>query len=115
MKEVKTTARGFELIAFKDIYGTPCSLQQSSIVLDDWGCGGSAIWLGTDDAMPVVLWGDAAKVGIKTDATSGWVPYPIPPEVSLRTRAHLNREQVQELIVHLQAWLDTGSFKKNED
>lgn len=28
----------------------------------------------------------------------------------LARRMHLNREQVEELVLHLQAWLATGSF-----
>lgn len=112
MKTSKTS-RGFELIEFKDCYDTPCSLQASSASMDDDldRPGTSAIWLGTDDAMPKVMWKNAHAVGVKTDATEGWVPYPIPDEVSLRTRMHLNREQVSELTRRLQAWLDNGSFE----
>lgn len=42
---VERTARGFEIIEFKDRYEKPCSLQQSSLaVLDKPGT--SAVWLG---------------------------------------------------------------------
>jgi hypothetical protein len=110
--KMTTTDRGFQLVEFKDFYGTPCSIQQSSIWLDDAiaGPGTSALWLGTDDVMAKVLWHDASAVGIKTSATEGWVDYPIPSEVSLRTRMHLNREQVKELIAHLTSWLETGKL-----
>lgn len=113
MNTVTKTQRGFELIEFKDCYDTPCSLQQSSVSYDDDldRPGTSAVWLGTDDAMPKVMWRDAAAVGVETKATEGWVPYPIPEQVSLRTRMHLNREQVKELVAHLQAWLEEGSFE----
>lgn len=108
--EVGHTGAGFEIVQFKDYYSHTCSLQMSSICL---GCapGESAVWLGPEDAEPKVLHSDAAKLGIKTNAKCGWVPYPIPDEVSLYTRMHLNRDQVEALITHLQAWLDNGSFE----
>ena len=46
--EVKTTARGFELIEFLDCYDKPCSLQQSSLAIYATP-GISAIWLGQGD------------------------------------------------------------------
>lgn len=106
---VNRTGRGFQLIKFKDTNGVPCSLQASSLAHYTQP-GISAIWLGTDDAQPRVIHHEAAKVGVKTDATCGWVPFPIPPEVNLQTRAHLDRKQVKALITHLTRWLETGSF-----
>lgn len=101
---VDATNRGFPRVLFNDTYDTPCSLQVSS-------CGEcEAIWLGTTDAQPKVLAQQARSVGVETSETSGWVPYPIPEAVLLSTRAHLNREQVEALVVHLQNWLDTGTF-----
>lgn len=97
------------MIRFKDRYGCPCSLQISSLA-DYEQPGISAVWLGTDDAAPKVLHGDARRLGVETDATCGWVPYPIPEEVSLTTRMHLDRKQVAALINHLQKWLDEGKF-----
>ena len=107
----KKSGRGFPLIEFKDHYGTPCSLQASSLALYEQP-GISAIWLGCDDAQPRVLATKAASVGVETKETTGWVPYPIPEDVSLTTRMHLNRKQVEALIFHLQTWLDseTGQF-----
>lgn len=107
---VKKTGRGFQLIEFKDRSDVPCSLQQSSLA-EYTKPGISAVWLGVDDPSPKVLHGDAHKLGIKTDAACGWVPYPIPKEVSLITWAHLDRKQVAALIHHLQRWLKTGSFE----
>lgn len=104
------TSRGFELVEFTDHYGKRCSLQQSSLAIYQKP-GSSAVWLGTDDADPKVMWKDAICMGVPTNATEGWVPYPIPPQVSLSTRMHLNRKQVKALIVRLQHWLNTGSFK----
>lgn len=104
------TLRGFAIVKFDDCYGIPCSLQQSSAWDGESEPGHSFIWLGTDDAKPQCLHGDAKRLGVKANATEGWVQYPIPPEVQLSTRMHLNREQVQSLVEHLQSWLSTGSF-----
>lgn len=106
---VERTARGFELLEFKDRYGTPCSLQASSLAEYEKP-GTSAVWLGTDDAAPKVLASQARSLGVDTAERTGWVPYPIPPGVSLTTRMHLDREQVAALIQHLQSWLDNDSF-----
>jgi len=53
----------------------------------------------------------AAHYGIKTDQVTGWIDYPLPINVSLRTEMHLSRKQVRSLIVHLKAWLKTGQFE----
>lgn len=99
-----STYRGFALRNFTDFYGAKCSIQKSSLATDD------AIWLGVDDAEPKVLHGDARKLGIETDVTEGWVPFPLPDEVLLTTRMHLSREQVAELIPVLQNFIDTGDL-----
>lgn len=105
------TNRGFGLVEFEDRYGVRCSLQQSSLA-DNMRPGTSAVWLGVDDPQPQVMAVDAAKVGLKTDETCGWVSYPIPKEVLLTTRMHLDVEQVEWLVAELQTWLRTGNFKK---
>lgn len=107
----KKTGRGFPLVEFKDYYGTPCSIQASSLAIYQQP-GTSAIWLGCDDAKPIVLASKAAELGVKTTETTGWVPFPIPEDVSLTTRMHLDRKQVKALIGHLQTWLDSddGQF-----
>jgi len=104
------TSRGFELIEFKDYYDVSCSLQMSSLAIYEKP-GISAIWLGCDDAQPKVLAVKAASVGVTTKETCGWVPFPIPEDVSLSTRMHLDRKQVEALIGHLQSWLERGTFK----
>lgn len=106
---ITKTSRGFKQVKFTDRYGCPCSLQASSLA-EYVKPGTSAVWLGTDDAQPKVLHGDARKLGVKTNATEGWVPFPIPEQVSLTTRMHLDRKQVKALIVHLQRWLDKDTF-----
>jgi len=39
---------------------------------------------------------------------------PIPKEVSLSTRMHLNREQAQELIEQLQVFVSTGDLEEEK-
>jgi hypothetical protein len=99
-----TTARGFRLIEFRDAYGHACSLQQSSIA--DY----EAVWLGIESADPKVMARDAESVGLVTAETVGWIPYPVPEEVLMTTRMHLDRECVEGLIERLQAWLKTGEI-----
>ena len=107
----RRSGRGFPLVEFKDYYGAPCSIQASSLAIYQQP-GTSAIWLGVDDAEPKVMASQAESVGVETTETTGWVPFPVPPEVSLNTRMHLDRKQVEALIGHLQAWLDSddGQF-----
>lgn len=107
----KKTDNGFPKVEFKDYYGVPCSLQASSLAIYQQP-GTSAIWLGVDDAQPKVMASQAASLGMETEEATGWIPYPIPKEVLLSTRMHLDRKQVKALIEHLQAWLDNkdGQF-----
>lgn len=104
----KKSMRGFPFVEFNDYYDTPCSLQASSLAIYQQP-GTSAVWLGVDDPQPKVLASEAAKHGIETAETTGWVPFPIPADVSLVTRMHLDRKQVKSLIGHLQAWLDSDN------
>lgn len=119
-----TNERGFSALQFTDCSAAPCSVSQSSAICE-YGSdediksafenpGSSMIYLGVDDANPMVLARDAEKYGIKTDEKVGWVPYPVPPGVSLRTHMHLSRKQTQELITVLQSWLDTGNMPETE-
>lgn len=107
----KKNGRGFPLVEFKDYYDMPCSIQASSLAIYQQP-GTSAIWLGVDDPQPKILASQTASFGVETAETTGWVPYPIPKEVSLSTRMHLDRKQVKALIGHLQTWLnsDNGQF-----
>lgn len=107
---VEAASGGWPVIHFKDHYGKECSLQMSSLAEYEKP-GTSAVWLGIDNCDPKVLARDAAKFGIKTKQTTGWVPYPIPPAVLLSSRMHLNREQVAALIAHLSAWLEQDTFE----
>lgn len=96
------TNRGFAIINFSDYYDAKCSIQKSSLATAD------AIWLGVDDAEPKVMASQAARLGVPTKETCGWVPYPMPKDVSLNTRMHLTREQVKSLLPILKHFVKTG-------
>lgn len=98
------TNRGFDLLEFKDLYHAPCTIQKSSLATDD------AIWFGIIDVQPQVMAINAAKVGVNTTESTGWVPYPIPEEVLLSSRMHLNRSQVKELLPILKHFVQTGEI-----
>ena len=109
------TSRGFGLLEFDDSYGDKCELQISSICADEDTPNG-CIWLGIADAEPKILKQDAVKSGLlKPGPHTGWMPYPVPEEVLLHTRMHLNEHQVQGLIERLQLWLKTGELNTPEE
>ena len=119
--ELEKTNRGFEYVKLTDAYGIHCSIQQSSACADTEDAynrpGSSYLWVGVDDPEPKVMRSQAASVGLCVPAgeeVSGWMPYPIPPQVSLCTRMHLTRNQVSGLVKRLQAWLETGSLVVGE-
>lgn len=113
----KETGRGFAVVEFADSHGTQCSLQESSAIGDSDEAvdhpGSSFVWLGVNDGNPMVMKSQAQSLGLTLPPgeVSGWMPYPIPKEVSVLTRMHLNREQVEGLIRRLQQWLLTGRFE----
>lgn len=102
--DIKKTNRGFDVAAFRDRYDAPCSLQKSSLASED------AIWLGVDDANPQLLASEARMIGVETDETTGWVPYPVPEQVQFTTRMHLTREQVAALLPTLERFVETGKI-----
>ena len=106
--------RGFPKVSFADAYGHESSIQASSAIGDYDDSfdrpGSSYIWLGLEGVKAQVMARDAHKVGVTTAETTGWVDYPIPDDVSIWTRMHLNREQVAGLIGRLQQWLAQGNF-----
>lgn len=107
--------RGFPMVEFSDANGAGAKLQCSSTIGEYHDAlerpGTSFVWLGLNDADPKIMARDALSHGVVTSETTGWVPYPVPPAVSLSTCMHLNREQVEGLIGRLQQWLDTGNFE----
>lgn len=102
--KIKTDLRGFPLTEFADYYRNRCSLQISSIA--DIEC----VWLGVDDVQPKIMAKNALKYGVLTTETTGWVDYKLPRDVIISTRMHLTRDQVAELIPHLQNFVDTGEL-----
>jgi hypothetical protein len=92
------TIRGFDLIEFKDLYNSECSIQKSSLATDD------AIWFGIDDPNPQIMASQTPQGG------AGWVKYDIPKDVLITSRMHLNRDQVAELIPILQRFVETGEI-----
>jgi hypothetical protein len=103
--KLEYTSRGFPVVSFMDLYGVKCSIQKSSLATED------AVWIGVDDADPKVMASDAAKVGVKTSETTGWVPYPVPGCVLMTTRMHLTRGSVAELLPVLQQFAATGEVE----
>lgn len=106
--EQTTTQRGFIKLLFKDSYDKQCSLQESSNAEDDF------IWLGLEDAEPLIMESDAMKLGLLTKAGPpvGWVKYPIPEEVLLHTRMHLNKEQAIVLGLKLLHFGTSGDISE---
>ncbi|MCH6573728.1 MAG: hypothetical protein IH795_00780 [Bacteroidetes bacterium] len=104
MSDTKTNERGFKYQGRADLYGYQYSIQNSSLATDD------AIWFGIDDPKPQIMASQAKSLGVETKETTGWIPFPIPAEVLLSTRMHLNREQVAELLPVLQHFVDTGAL-----
>lgn len=96
--EIKRTERNFPVADFVDFYGVPCSLQISSLA------GTQCVWLGINNADPQIM---ASKV---THGGTGWVKYPLHPDVCISTRMHLSRDQVAELLPHLQKFVETGEI-----
>ena len=94
----RLTKRGFELYEFEDSYGCKCNLQESSNIIPH-------IWLGLEKIEPMIMMRDVA-IDQEAENVIGWVKYPVPENVLMRSRMHLNVEQVKELIVVLQEFVD---------
>ena len=114
------TGRGFQHVTFFDEYGYECSIQESSRAVCENEDGTvddplGWIWLGIDDAKPQIMKSKARALGLELPPgeVSGWMPYPIPDDVLLTTRMHLNETQVRGLIARLTLWIETGSLTPN--
>lgn len=113
----RPTCRGFDCVEFQDANGAACSIQQSSAIGDYDDSlgrpGSSCLWIGVNDANPKILKNDAIRLGISLQpgGVSGWQSHPIPEEVLVTTRMHLNREQVAGLVARLNQWLESGELK----
>ena len=93
--KTERTERGFAISNFIDYYGKKSSIQKSSIVEPE------CIWLGIENAEPKIMARDAHKLGIETKESVGWIDYPVPDQVSIRTRMHLTRRMVFNLLPQL--------------
>ena len=91
------TNRGFELLHFKDCYDELCDIQRSSSAEDDY------IWLGIHDPHPLIMASRTSQGG------NGWVDYPIPDDVLIHHRMHLNRARSIALALKL---LKFGLFNR---
>jgi len=117
--ETSRTPRGFGIVEFRDTYDVACSLQISSRAVCENEEGGvddplGWVWLGPSDARPQIMKSTAVKMGLPVPPgeVSGWMPYPIPDDVLVTTRMHLDEKQVRGLIARLQTWLATGGFEQ---
>lgn len=103
------TPRFFRIGTFKDRYKKDCSIQESSLAEE------ACLWLGIDKAEPQIMATDAIKLGMDTKGQTGWVPYPLPEEVTFNTRMHLTQEMAEELIPILAYFVKTGYLPKPAD
>ena len=93
------TDRGFEIVRWFDAEDNDCSLQESSKCVCEDEDGRVAdprgyVWLGLDDVNPHTEVGGEIR------------SFPIPTEVSLNSRMHLDEHQVVPLMDALRGWAD---------
>lgn len=116
-EELRLTHRGFQLLEFRDAYGVKCSLQQSSAIGSPTAYeqkpGSSYIWLGIDSPQPRIMKSIAVANGIDVGPgeVSGWMDYPIAPEIYLSGRMHLDKEKAAMLVKRLSRWIETGELE----
>lgn len=89
---------------FKDQKNNDCTIMISTLADD------RCIWLGIVEVNPKIRAIHAEKNGIITEQKVGWVDFPIPDEVLLSSKMHLNMEQVKELLPLLQKFAETGEI-----
>ena len=105
--EKDKTLRGFKLFEFDDDYNKKCSLQESSSVEPH-------IWLGIDKPELRIMFKDSEMLGLGLKKNYpecneyGWCDYPIPKEVFIESRMHLNQEQAKQLAEELLYFAKTG-------
>lgn len=99
---IDKTIRGFSVTTFFDRYGHECSIQKSSLASEH------CIWFGPNNANPQIM------ASMTPEGGTGWVPYPIPDNVSLYTRMHLTQENVRDLLPLLQHFAETGELPEQK-
>ena len=106
--EKKITSRGFQYIEFSDQKGQVCSIQESSLY---YPC----VWIGLNDASPMIMASKAQANGIPTKETTGWINYPIPDDVSISTRMHLDKRMLRKFIDTLEEYYsEMPDFEEEE-
>lgn len=99
---VSKTNRYFDIIEFEDMYGECCSIQTSS------NAESEAVWVGITKVQPIIM-------AIDLDLNfGGWVKYPIPENVVINSRMHLNRDQAKEIAKILFDFAETGEIIKTK-
>lgn len=93
--QVKRNERGFENGKFKDSYNNECSIQKSSLAMNDF------IWLGIDKPKLTVFKDENMGEYLETILPKNWM---------VNSRMHLSRKQVAELLPILQKFVDTGEL-----
>lgn len=93
--EIKRNERGFENGEFSDRYGNKCSIQKSSLAIED------CIWLGIDEPELTVFENENRGKYINTTLPKNWM---------VTSRMHLTRKQVNELLPLLQRFVETGDL-----
>ena len=99
------TLRGFEVQHFLDDYGLDCSIQESSAVEPH-------LWFGVHRPFLKIEWWNAKKYGMEVAKESGWYDYPIPDEVLIESRMHLNQEQAKDLAKKLMFFAKHGYLEE---
>lgn len=110
LKKMEKTQRGFKISNFKDNYGAECSIQESSSAM------ASKIWFGINDAKPEIMVSDVKRLGLDiplNGETTGWVEYPVPREVLMHTRMHLDQKTLHNLMPTLESFVDTGDLEED--
>jgi hypothetical protein len=82
MGRLKKTERGFLREEFKDIYGHPCSIQESSLATED------AVWLGCDEGTHHHVTGECLA------------------------RMHVDKKLAKQIVKRLLVFIETGRLKK---
>lgn len=88
------TIRGFKRVTFIDSYNHVCSIQESSSFVD-------SIWLGIDNPELTVF---------ENNDKGKYITTCLPPNWSVNSRMHLDKEQVSALIPLLQNFVDKGGI-----
>lgn len=104
--QIAETVRGFAFTEGVDRYDVKWSIQKSSLATED------CIWFGVDNADPQIMVSDAVKLGLDIGDREicGWMQYEVPKEVLMKTRMHLTREMVAQMLPILQRFVDTGEI-----